>query len=241
MPSYEKLLAANEDIPFEAVKKHPSAGHQLPHAALDYAGLGESQTPDTARRRADTFGQAHETVDGDVHLWGDQLLDHVILDHASSLTGFPARARQEHWCAKVLVPCRRSRGEDYGRLKRLTAVWKTTNAEDAHLVGPGPCGVHCSPGYRPGPYSPSHEACAGTNSRLVRSPDAGKRVNDMTEVEISQIGGARRRRRFSPDRWGTLVCRRLDEKSGHAQFSFPDAAGRQPIEHASGQFHAFRN
>jgi Rieske 2Fe-2S family protein len=46
-------------------------------------------------------------------------------------------------------------GVDYD-VERLTAVWKATNSQDAHLVGLAHAGAS-SYGYKPGQYSPFTE------------------------------------------------------------------------------------
>ncbi|WOI56635.1 iron-sulfur cluster-binding domain-containing protein [Palleronia sp. LCG004] len=61
----------------------------------------------------------------------------------------------------------------------------------------------------------------------------------MTQADLA-AWGARRRRRFPPDRWGTLVCRAAwDEVPGVRTFLLTPEDGSR-IEHDPGQFMTFR-
>lgn len=74
---------------------------------------------------------------------------------------------------------------------------------------------------------------------MVCRADAGKRVRLVTEIDLT-VWDTRRRRRFPPDRWGTLVCRGVwDEGPDMRTFLLtPDDGSR--IEHDPGQFMTFR-
>jgi Rieske 2Fe-2S family protein len=78
-----------------------------------------------------------------------------MADHAVIFTAYPISADKTLVRTKWLVHKDAVVGEDYD-LDHLTAVWKATNAEDAHLVSIAHQGVS-SAGYRPGPYSPFTE------------------------------------------------------------------------------------
>ncbi len=88
---------------------------------------------------------------GDVHLWGINSWNHIMSDHAVVFTAYPIAPDRTLVRTKWLVHADAVEGEDYD-LENLTSVWKTTNAEDAHLVALAQRGVS-SAGYRPGPYS----------------------------------------------------------------------------------------
>ncbi|PZX14504.1 Rieske 2Fe-2S family protein [Palleronia aestuarii] len=141
---------AAEGLPFEAVE------HTLGHATnfrtqrLIIAGLGESQTPDTRAAVALPLGSDRPWL-GDLHLWGINSWNHVMGDHAVIVAAYPIAAGRTLVRTKWLVHRDAVEGEDYD-LENLTTVWRTTNAEDAHLVGLAHQGVS-STGYRPGPYS----------------------------------------------------------------------------------------
>lgn len=61
----------------------------------------------------------------------------------------------------------------------------------------------------------------------------------MTQVDLAEWG-ARRRRRFVPDRWGTLMCRAVwDETADIRSFLLAPQDGSR-IEHDPGQFMTFR-
>ncbi|SFI33073.1 aromatic ring-hydroxylating oxygenase subunit alpha [Jannaschia pohangensis] len=122
---------------------------------LIIAGLGESQTPDTRAAVSLPLGTAGRPGMGDVHLWGINSWNHVMSDHAVIFTAFPLGPDRTLVRTKWLVHRDAVEGEDYD-LENLTSVWKTTNAEDAHLVAIAQQGV-ASAGYRPGPYSPFTE------------------------------------------------------------------------------------
>jgi Rieske 2Fe-2S family protein len=138
----------------------------LPHAAVEHtvgwptnfrtqrliiAGLGESQTPDTRAAVTVPLGDTDRPSMGDVHLWGINSWNHVMSDHAVIFTAFPIAPNRTLVRTKWLVNRDAIEGEDYD-LENLTAVWKQTNIEDAHLVALAHQGA-TSPGYRPGPYS----------------------------------------------------------------------------------------
>jgi Rieske 2Fe-2S family protein len=138
----------------------------LPHAAVEHtvgwptnfrtqrliiAGLGESQTPDTRAAVTVPLGDTDRPSMGDVHLWGINSWNHVMSDHAVIFTAFPIAPNRTLVRTKWLVNRDAIEGEDYD-LENLTAVWKQTNIEDAHLVALAHQGA-MSPGYRPGPYS----------------------------------------------------------------------------------------
>lgn len=128
----------------------------LPHAAVEHtvgwptnfrtqrliiAGLGESQTPDTRAAVTVPLGDTDRPSMGDVHLWGINSWNHVMSDHAVIFTAFPIAPNRTLVRTKWLVNRDAIEGEDYD-LENLTAVWKQTNIEDAHLVAlahQGPC------------------------------------------------------------------------------------------------------
>lgn len=122
---------------------------------LIIAGLGESQTPDTRAAVHLPLGRATKPWMGDVHLWGINSWNHVMADHAVISAAYPIAPDRTLVRTKWLVHAEAVEGEDYD-LENLTTVWKTTNAEDAHLVALAHRGV-ASAGYRPGPYSPYTE------------------------------------------------------------------------------------
>jgi len=122
---------------------------------LIIAGVGESQTPDTRAAVQIPLGQAGKPWMGDVHLWGINSWNHVMSDHAVVFAAYPLAPDRTLVRTKWLVNADAVEGEDYD-LDTLTAVWKTTNAEDANLVALAHRGVS-SAGYRPGPYSPYTE------------------------------------------------------------------------------------
>lgn len=122
---------------------------------LIIAGLGESQTMDTRAASAIPLGNMTMAGSGDLHLWGINSWNHIMADHAVIFTAFPISADKTLVRTKWLVNKDAIEGEDYD-LDHLTAVWKATNAEDAHLVAIAHQGVS-SAGYRPGPYSPFTE------------------------------------------------------------------------------------
>jgi Rieske 2Fe-2S family protein len=122
---------------------------------LIIAGLGESQTMDTRAASAVPLGRMNMPGSGDLHLWGVNSWNHIMADHAVIFTAYPISADKTLVRTKWLVHKDAVVGEDYD-LDHLTAVWKATNAEDAHLVSIAHQGVS-SAGYRPGPYSPFTE------------------------------------------------------------------------------------
>lgn len=122
---------------------------------LIIAGLGESQTMDTRAACSVPLGRMDMQGSGDLHLWGINSWNHIMADHAVIFTAFPLSADKTLVRTKWLVHKDAIEGEDYD-LDHLTAVWRSTNAEDAHLVAIAHQGVS-SAGYRPGPYSPFTE------------------------------------------------------------------------------------
>ncbi|WP_299651432.1 aromatic ring-hydroxylating dioxygenase subunit alpha [uncultured Jannaschia sp.] len=118
---------------------------------LIIAGLGESQTLDTRAAVSLPLGQADKPWMGDMHLWGINSWKHIMADHAVIISAYPIAPDRTLVRTKWLVHKDAVEGEDYD-LENLTSVWRTTNAEDAHLVGLAHQGVS-SAGYRPGPYS----------------------------------------------------------------------------------------
>ena len=118
---------------------------------LIIAGLGESQTLDTRAAVSLPLGRADRPWMGDMHLWGINSWNHVMSDHAVIIAAYPIAPDRTLVRTKWLVHRDAVEGEDYD-LENLISVWRTTNAEDAHLVGLAHQGV-ASAGYRPGPYS----------------------------------------------------------------------------------------
>jgi len=191
---------------------------------------GRWRKPDNTghpRRRADPLGQAHRPGWAMYICGGSTLEPRECLNHAVVFTAFPL-GPDRNWCAQSGGPCRRSRGEDYEPLKRLPAVWKQRMPKTRNLVGLAHRGADARPGFGPGPIPP-YRACAWNDSRAGSvAPYAGKRVRNMTEVDLADWG-ARRRRRFAPDRWGTLgVPPRSGRKSGTCAVFFLTPSGRQP-------------
>jgi len=85
MPLLNKYCA-HEDMPSSGLE--PSVGcHSTSHAALDYRRAWRKPDTDT-RRRADTFGQAAQTVDGRCTSGGSTPGTNVILI-IRRLTAFP--------------------------------------------------------------------------------------------------------------------------------------------------------
>ncbi|MBS1304072.1 iron-sulfur cluster-binding domain-containing protein [Loktanella sp. SALINAS62] len=61
----------------------------------------------------------------------------------------------------------------------------------------------------------------------------------MTQVDLADWG-ARRRRRFAPDRWGQLVCRAVWDDTADMRSFFLTPQDGSRIEHEPGQFMTFR-
>jgi Rieske 2Fe-2S family protein len=152
--SYE-VYWRTEDMPHAAVEHTVGWPTNFRTQRLIIAGLGESQTPDTRAAVQIPLGRADKPWMGDVHLWGINSWNHIMADHAVVSTAVPLGPDRTLVRTKWLVNAEAVEGEDYD-LDTLTSVWKTTNAEDAHLVSLAHRGVS-SPGYRPGPYSPYTE------------------------------------------------------------------------------------
>ncbi|CTQ33730.1 aromatic ring-hydroxylating oxygenase subunit alpha [Jannaschia rubra] len=159
---------AESDALAEAYRRHGAHwdAEGLPHAAVEHtvgwptnfrtqrliiAGLGESQTPDTRAAVTLPLGGQDRPWSGDMHLWGINSWNHVMSDHAVVFAAYPLGPDRTLVRTKWLVHRDAVEGEDYD-LDNLTAVWRATNAEDAHLVALAHRGV-ASAGYRPGPYS----------------------------------------------------------------------------------------
>ena len=142
---------AAEGLPFEAVEHTVGWPTNFRTQRLIIAGLGESQTPDTRAAVSIPLGQAGRPRMGDMHLWGINSWNHVMSDHAVVIAAYPLAPDRTLVRTKWLIHADAVEGEDYD-LSNLVAVWKATNAEDAHLVGLAHRGVS-SAGYRPGPYS----------------------------------------------------------------------------------------
>ncbi|NUH66426.1 aromatic ring-hydroxylating dioxygenase subunit alpha [Sulfitobacter sp. S0837] len=142
---------AEEGLAYEPVEHTVGWPTNFRTQRLIIAGLGESQTPDTRAAVSIPLGQASRPWMGDVHLWGINSWNHIMSDHAVIFAAYPIAPDRTLVRTKWLVHADAVEGEDYD-LENLTAVWKTTNAEDAHLVSLAQRGVS-SAGYRPGPYS----------------------------------------------------------------------------------------
>ncbi|EKE45275.1 putative dyoxygenase (alpha subunit) oxidoreductase protein [Oceaniovalibus guishaninsula JLT2003] len=140
-----------EGLPYEAVEHTVGHATNFRTQRLIIAGLGESQTPDTRAASSVPLGQAGRPWMGDMHLWGHNSWNHVMSDHAVVIAAYPVAPDKTLVRTKWLVHKDAVEGEDYD-LDNLTAVWKATNAEDAHLVSLAHRGVS-QMGYRPGPYS----------------------------------------------------------------------------------------
>lgn len=144
-----------EALLFEAVEHTVGWPTNFRTQRLVIAGVGESQTLDTRAAVQISLGQADRPWMGDLHLWGVNSWNHVMSDHAVVFAAYPIGPDQTLVRTKWLVHADAIEGEDYD-LENLTAVWTSTNAEDAHLVALAQRGVS-SVGYRPGPYSPYTE------------------------------------------------------------------------------------
>ena len=144
-----------EGLPFEAVEHTVGWPTNFRTQRLIIAGLGESQTPDTRAAVQIPLGHADRPWMGDMHLWGFNSWNHIMADHAVVFAAYPLGPDRTLVRTKWLVNADAVEGEDYD-LENLTAVWKATNAQDAHLVSLAHRGAE-SPGYRPGPYSPFTE------------------------------------------------------------------------------------
>ncbi|MFZ3585305.1 aromatic ring-hydroxylating oxygenase subunit alpha, partial [Loktanella sp. DJP18] len=138
-------------LPFEAVEHTVGWPTNFRTQRLIIAGLGESQTPDTRAAVSIPLGDTDKPGLGDLHLWGINSWNHFMSDHAVVFTAVPIGPNRTLVRTKWLVNRDAVEGEDYD-LANLTAVWKQTNAEDAHLVALAHQGASM-PGYRPGPYS----------------------------------------------------------------------------------------
>lgn len=122
---------------------------------LIISGAGESQTPDARAACAKLMGAMTRKDLGDMHLWGHNCWHHVMGDHAVTFMVIPLSADETLVRTKWLVHKDAVEGVDYD-VERLTAVWKATNSQDAHLVGLAHAGAS-SYGYKPGQYSPFTE------------------------------------------------------------------------------------
>lgn len=118
---------------------------------LIIANAGESQTPDARAACSKLLGTMTRKDLGDIHLWGHNSWHHFMGDHALSFMVVPLAPGKTLVRTKWLVRKDAVEGVDYD-LDRLTAVWKATNDQDAHLVALAHAGAS-SHGYKPGPYS----------------------------------------------------------------------------------------
>ena len=123
---------------------------------LIISGAGESQTPDARAACAKLMGAVTRKDLGDMHLWGHNCWHHFMGDHAVTFMVIPLSADETLVRTKWLVHKDAVEGVDYD-VDRLTAVWKATNSQDAHLVGLAHAGAS-SYGYKPGQYSPFTES-----------------------------------------------------------------------------------
>jgi len=136
------------------------------------------------------------------------------------------------WSIRTAI--RRARNDDLENAYRGSG--KTTNAEDRNSGRAGPSGC-MPPGIGPGPYSPTPSVALGRNSRAGTSPRMrASGYENMTEVDLAQIGGCTRRRRFRPLTAGHAWCAaRPGNKQATCAVSFLTPQGRQAgIENASG-------
>ena len=118
---------------------------------LIIANAGESQTLDAKAACAKLLGAMTRKDLGDIHLWGHNSWHHFMADHAITAIVIPLAPGKTLVRMKWLVHKDAVEGVDYD-IDRLTAVWKATNEQDAHLVSLAHAGVS-SYGYEPGSYS----------------------------------------------------------------------------------------
>jgi len=123
----------------------------------------------------------------------------LMSDHAVVFTAFPLGPDRTLRAHKVLVMQTQQRRGDYD-LETLTAVWKTTNCEDAASGRGWPIRGACSPGVSARAYSPytsvGSDEFAGWYVARMRASG----LRNMTEVDLADGCGTARRR--SPlNRW----------------------------------------
>ncbi|HLR43614.1 MAG TPA: aromatic ring-hydroxylating dioxygenase subunit alpha, partial [Brevibacterium sp.] len=162
-PAHDRYLAAEQLLSVNAARNgllteaieelsgRPT-GFRIQREALD--GAGESYTMDGTAASKRLLGEFDTPVLGRLSLhvqpntWFHFLGDHVVTFSLVPL-GVDRTLVRTTW----LVHEDAQEGVDYD-IPHLTTVWHTTNAQDAQLCERAQLGVG-SPGYVPGPYSPT--------------------------------------------------------------------------------------
>ncbi len=162
MAEYERICRGfeatweRERLPWQEVNRLDgcSAAFRAQRLAIDRTG--ESQTMDSAVACRRLLGDLTEKRLGGLSFWTQpNSWHHLMSDHVVTFSAVPVAPDRTLLRTRWLVHEDAVEGEDYD-VETLVAVWRETNAQDAHLVEITHKGVS-SPAYVPGPYSPYTE------------------------------------------------------------------------------------
>lgn len=148
----DKARWDTQNLPY-AHQARPQEGWQIIRVPMT-RGLSFTMTGEPASRRL--LGALPDFDAGSVRLLRfPSTWNHALGDHAISFRVTPIDTQTTAVTTKWLVHKDAEEGVDYD-LDTLTTVWKATNDQDRTLAENNQRGIN-SPGYRPGPLSPSME------------------------------------------------------------------------------------